>query len=100
MTTEIREENNSLIAVFKGRLDTAAAVQTTKDVEPLMNDEGKDVVLDCTELEYISSSGLRIFISILKSVKAQGGKVNVKNINDEIRKVFLMTGFDKLFTIQ
>jgi len=100
MTTEIREENNSLIAVFKGRLDTAAAVQTTKDVEPLMNAEGKDVVLDCTELEYISSSGLRIFISILKSVKAQGGKVNVKNINDEIRKVFLMTGFDKLFTIQ
>lgn len=99
MTTLIKEENGILIAEFKGRLDTAAAIQTTKDVEPLMVAENKDIILDCTDLEYISSSGLRIFISILKNAKANGGQVTVKNINEEISKVFQMTGFNKLFTI-
>lgn len=99
MTTLIKEENGILIAEFKGRLDTAAAIQTTKDVEPLMVAENTDIILDCTDLEYISSSGLRIFISILKNAKANGGQVTVKNINEEISKVFQMTGFNKLFTI-
>ncbi len=99
MTTLIKEENGTLIAEFKGRLDTAAAVQTTKDVEPLMLAKDTEIILDCTDLEYISSSGLRIFIGILKSAKANGGQVKVKNINEEISKVFQMTGFNKLFTI-
>lgn len=99
MTTLIKEENGILIAEFKGRLDTAAAIQTTKDVEPLMVAENTDIILDCTDLEYISSSGLRIFIGILKNAKANGGQVTVKNINEEISKVFQMTGFNKLFTI-
>lgn len=99
MTTLIKEENGTLIAEFKGRLDTAAAIQTTKDVEPLMVAENTDIILDCTDLEYISSSGLRIFIGILKNAKANGGQVTVKNINEEISKVFQMTGFNKLFTI-
>jgi len=100
MNTLIKEENGSLIAVFNGRLDTAAAVQTTKDVEPLMQAEKPNIILDCTGLEYISSSGLRIFISILKNAKAKGGSVVVKNINEDISKVFQMTGFNKLFTIE
>ncbi|MDO4187239.1 MAG: STAS domain-containing protein [Bacteroidales bacterium] len=99
MTTLIKEENGNLIAEFKGRLDTAAAIQTTKDVEPLMLAENTNIILDCTDLEYISSSGLRIFIGILKNSKAKGGQVTVKNINEEISKVFQMTGFNKLFNI-
>ena len=99
MTTLIKEENGNLIAEFKGRLDTAAAIQTTKDVEPLMLAENTNIILDCTDLEYISSSGLRIFIGILKNARAKGGQVTVKNINEEISKVFQMTGFNKLFNI-
>ncbi|MBQ7553278.1 MAG: STAS domain-containing protein [Bacteroidaceae bacterium] len=100
MNTTIREEEGKMIAEFAGRLDTLAAVQTAKDVQPLIDSACQQVVLDCSALEYISSSGLRIFISILKSVKARKGEVIVQNINDEIRKVFEMTGFNKLFIIK
>lgn len=100
METKIKEENGCMVAVLKGRLDTAAAAQTTKDVEPLMTTECKEIILDCTDLEYISSSGLRIFISLLKSAKTRGGNVIVSNINEDISKVFQMTGFNKLFTIR
>lgn len=99
-TTIKEEEEGKVIASFSGRLDTLAAVQTAKDVQCVIDSDCTDVELDCEELEYISSSGLRIFISILKSVKARKGTVVVKNINDEIKKVFEMTGFNKLFIIK
>jgi anti-sigma B factor antagonist len=100
MKTEIVEEGKQIIAKFSGRLDTPAAVQTMEDVKPLMEAEGKEIILDCTELEYISSSGLRIFLSIRKEAAAHGSKVIVRNINADIRQVFMMTGFVSLFVIE
>jgi anti-sigma B factor antagonist len=100
MKTEILESGNQVIAKFIGRLDTAAAVQTAEDVKPLLEAEQKEIVLDCTELEYISSSGLRIFLSIRKEAATHGSKVIVRNINADIRQVFMMTGFVSLFEIQ
>ena len=100
MKIEIKTNGNQLIASFAGRLDTAAAVQTAEDVKPLMEAEGKEIILDCTALEYISSSGLRIFLGIRKEAAAHGSKVIVRNINADIRQVFMMTGFISLFEIQ
>ena len=100
MTTSIQENGNQLIAQFSGRLDTAAAVQTAEDVKPMMEAENKELILDCTNLEYISSSGLRIFLAIRKEAAAHGSKVIVRNINADIRQVFMMTGFMSLFVIE
>ena len=100
MKTEIVESGNQIIANFSGRLDTAAAVKTAEDVKPLLEASNKEIILDCTELEYISSSGLRIFLSVRKEAAAHGSKVIVRNINDDIRQVFMMTGFISLFEIQ
>ncbi len=97
MTTNILEKDGALVAEFKGRLDTAAAPQVESDVKPLMEASGKDVILDCTELSYISSSGLRIFLSILKTVKPKGAHVYITGMNNDLRNVFTMTGFINLF---
>lgn len=99
MKTTIQQEGNTLIAKFEGRLDTAAAVQTTEDIKPLLAAANTEIILDCTELEYISSSGLRIFLTIRKEAAAKGSKVIVKNISADIRQVFVMTGFISLFEI-
>lgn len=82
---------------FEGRLDTAAAPQTEKDVEVLNDCMGHDIVLDCTKLEYISSSGLRIFLGILKNAKPKGSHVFITGLSEELQKVFAMTGFTSLF---
>lgn len=100
MKTEITENGNQLIAAFIGRLDTAAAVQTAEDVKPLLEVSNREIILECSQLEYISSSGLRIFLSIRKEATAHGSKVIVRNINADIRQVFMMTGFISLFEIQ
>ena len=100
MNTQITESGNQVIASFVGRLDTAAAVPTAEAVKPLFEVENKEIILDCSQLEYISSSGLRIFLSIRKEAASHGSKVIVRNINADIRQVFMMTGFISLFDIQ
>ena len=100
MSTTIQTKDNQVIASFIGRLDTAAAVEVAEAVKPLYEVANQEIILDCSQLEYISSSGLRIFLSIRKEAAAKGSKVIVRSINDDIRQVFVMTGFISLFEIQ
>lgn len=97
MKTTFKEENGDLIMQFEGRLDTAAAPQTEREVQVLNDCMGHNIILDCTNLEYISSSGLRIFLGILKNAKPKGSHVYISGLNDDLRQVFAMTGFTNLF---
>lgn len=83
-----------------GRLDTPASQEVAPRFEELKADAAGTIVLDCSELSYISSSGLRLFLTIRKAASEKGGKVIVRSINNEIRAVFMMTGFLNLFEIQ
>ena len=99
MITKIEEIDGKLVATLDGEMDTAAAVEAEEVLKPLYNSEGKDVIIDCEKLEYISSSGLRILLAIKKNAIVAGSKVSLINLNDEIMKVFKMTGFDDIFNI-
>ena len=59
----------------------------------------KPILIDVTRLNYISSTGLRIFMIIKKTANANGQTVTLKGLNDIVEKVFKMTGFDKMFEI-
>ncbi len=100
METAINYQATNISVELRGRLDTASAAQCEKDLQPLWDNADKQIVLDCTALEYICSSGLRIFLSLRKAVEAKGGKLTIEHINDEIRKVFTLTGFFQLFDIR
>ena len=100
MEITITNHDNAMVCAFKGRLDTPASLQASKDIQPLLDNADTEIILDCTDLEYISSSGLRILLGIRKETARKGGKVIIKNIREEIRQVFLMTGFYNLFEIQ
>ena len=95
----IIENGTPVVAHLQGRLDTAAAVEVTPDFQSLAEHAAEHIVLDCSELEYISSSGLRLFLSLRKESAAKGGKLQVSSINNDIRQVFMMTGFISLFEI-
>ena len=100
MKVTIEEKDQTLVAVLSGRLDTAVSQEVATQLQPLVDNANKTIILDCKELEYISSSGLRIFLTIRKAAATKGGKVIVKDISTEIRQVFMMTGFLNLFEVQ
>ena len=99
MKTTINDLKDKILVTLEGELDTAAAAEGEKELQPLFNSDGRDIEIDCTGLEYIASSGLRILLSILKGAKAAGSKVTLCHVNDDIQNVFRLTGFNTLFEI-
>ncbi len=100
MKASIEEQDGKLVATLAGEMDTAAAVEVEETLKPLQATNGKDVYIDCAELEYIASSGLRILLAILKSAKANGSRVVLRHVNDDIKNVFKLTGFINIFEFE
>jgi len=100
MNTRIEEIDGKYVATLKGEMDTAAAMEAEEVLKPLYKSGGKDVIIDCSGLEYIASSGLRILLSILKGAKASGSQVIMRGVNDDIMNVFKLTGFISIFEFE
>ena len=100
MNAKIEEIDGKYIATLEGEMDTVAATEAEEVLKPLYNTDGKDVIIDCKGLEYIASSGLRILLSILKGAKASGSKVVMRDVNDDIKNVFKLTGFISIFEFE
>lgn len=100
MEVEIEKQNDVVTVFLKGRLDTLASQEVSQQLEGLSENASGTIIMDCTEMSYISSSGLRIFLTLRKAASEKGGKVIVRGISNDIRSVFMMTGFLNLFEIQ
>ena len=100
MKNTIEETDGKYVATLHGEMDTAAALEAEEVLKPLYQSNGKDVIIDCTDLEYIASSGLRSLLSILKGAKASGSKVVMRGVNDDIKNVFKLTGFISIFEFE
>jgi len=100
METTINLTEDKYVVTLNGELDTAAAAEVEKTLQPLYSSNGHDVIIDCSLLEYIASSGLRILISILKGAKASRSRVVLKNVNEDIMSVFQLTGFVNIFEFE
>lgn len=99
MNLKITTENGKMRATVTGRLDTTNSDVFEKKMAPLLEGGNPDIEIDCSELEYISSSGLRLFLTLQKSVNARGGKLVILNMRDQIKDIFNMTGFSRIMTI-
>ena len=88
-----------LTIIVKDRIDTISA----PDFENEINDElGKfdSLIIDFTDLEYISSAGLRVLIATQKKLEPENIQLTIKNVNDTISEIFRMSGFDKILKIE
>ena len=93
------KENGATIVRIVGRLDTVTSPELDQAVKPLI-DMGATIVFDCEQMDYVSSSGLRVVLSTHKQLAAVGGRFIVRNLNNEVRSVFDLTGFSRLLTIE
>lgn len=100
MKTTVQEIDGKLVATLCGELDTAAAQEAEVALKPLLQPQGKDIVIDCTDLEYIASSGLRLLLNVLKQAQSVGSRVSLKNVNEVVRDVLDLTGFVSIFEFE
>ncbi len=88
-----------LEVLLTGRLDTTTSVELDSKMKETEIKEDL-VVLDFTNLEYISSAGLRVLLSLKKTLEANGKALEIHNINEIVKEVFNVTGFINVLTIK
>ncbi|WP_458408124.1 STAS domain-containing protein [Anaerotignum sp.] len=97
MTIDKKIENEKITLMINGRLDTQTAPELEKEVEKL-EENCKELILDMTELAYISSAGLRVLLKAQKLMNTKG-EMKLINVNESVMEVFEITGFLDILTI-
>lgn len=98
MTIEKNEKGTELSLIVKGRLDTTTAPQLEAELKRSI-DGVTALSFDFSELEYLSSAGLRVLLAAQKVMNRQGTMV-IRHVNETIMEVFEITGFSEILTVE
>lgn len=98
---EITQENSADILIIKldGRLDITTTKQLEAIISSALDNAQKKILVDCTNLEYISSAGLRTFLSAAKNSKKIDGVITLCCLNKNVKQIFEISGFTSIFDI-
>jgi stage II sporulation protein AA (anti-sigma F factor antagonist) len=92
-------DNEVVIIKLKGHLDSSAAPSAEAGFAAALGGGPPHLAIDFTELDYISSAGLRVLLILARKVQEMQGKVALFGLLDNVREVFSISGFDRIFAI-
>ena len=98
MQISTRTSNDIHIVGISGSLDSTTSPEAQKSLTAVLAG-AKKVALDFTELDYISSAGLRVLLGAAKQLRASGGKLGMFGLNQSVREVFEISGFATILSI-
>jgi anti-anti-sigma factor len=98
MQVSLQQLNLVDILKISGRLDSQWVEDLETSIDSLINKKRVKLVLDFSDLEYISSAGLRVLVSALKQTRAMKGNVVLANIPVQIQDTLAIVGFNSLFS--
>ncbi|MCQ2413464.1 MAG: STAS domain-containing protein [Clostridia bacterium] len=98
MTIAKTQNGTDAVLSLAGRPDTTTAPMLEAEIGTL--DGTVSLTLDFSELEYISSAGLRVILAVQKKMMGKSGELVIQNVNPEVNEVFEITGFSDILTIR
>jgi len=84
---------------FKGYLDAHTAPELEKALQTLMTHKRFNIIVNCRDLNYISSAGLGVFMAFIEDVRQQKGDIKLSNMSPKVYNVFDLLGFPILYEI-
>ncbi|TLD71443.1 STAS domain-containing protein [Phragmitibacter flavus] len=99
MQLPIHQEGNITVASLTGQIDSVSAVDLERDIMLLLDQNTKSLLLDCSELDYINSAGLRVFLLAAKRLEQSAGSLAFCSLDSNVLMVFETIGFDRILTI-
>ncbi|MBQ0089195.1 MAG: STAS domain-containing protein [Prevotellaceae bacterium] len=100
MKIDIIDNEDFVLVKMSGRLDTTTSEQVVDEFTEIEKLTSKPITIDCAQLDYIASSGLRLLLRILKAAKSHGNKITLLHLNLGILEILQVTHFDKMFIIK
>ena len=99
MEVKIQKTEKETIVRIIGELDTVATTEKAEDLQVILDHCAENILVDCSELEYISSAGLRFFMQLKRESEAKGGSICIAHLNEDVADIFRMSGFQNIFQI-
>ena len=98
MQFSTRTSNDVHIVAIAGSLDSTTSPEAQKSLDKVVAG-AKKVVLDFSQLDYISSAGLRVLLGAAKQLRSSGGKLGMFGLNQSVREVFEISGFSTILSV-
>ena len=98
MQISTRTSNDIHIVAITGSLDSTTAPEAQKSLDAVVAGARK-VALDFSQLDYISSAGLRILLGAAKQLRGKGGTLGMFGLNQSVREVFEISGFSSILSV-
>ena len=92
-------DGNKLTITLVGRMDTPAAASLEEELKDSL-DNITEVIMDFQDLDYISSYGLRVLLTMQKNMEAKNGNMLILNVSESIKDIFVITGFDTILNYE
>ena len=99
MEVKFNKQDSTLTVTICGNIDTVTAPELDSKLQENLSGI-QELILDFAAVDYISSAGLRVILMTNQLMEDVDGKMTVKNVNEDVRDVFEMTGFDSLLNLE
>ena len=99
MEITTRDVNDVKVVQIEGELDTGSSPNAQNQLDQLRGQGVKKILLDLTNLDFISSAGLRVLLATAQELKGNGGDLRVCSLNREVKEVFDISGFSTLLMV-
>lgn len=97
MKINIQRNGDEVVVALNGELDTVTTAQMGEELNRIIEMASNQLIIDCKDLEYISSSGLRFFMQLKRHSEQLNGTVTLINMNQDVKEVFRISGFHHIF---
>ena len=92
-------EGDSCLIDIRGEVDASSSIYLDEALQTAANADVKTILVNCQELNYISSAGLGVFMSYIQEFEAQNKKMVLYHMSEKVYKVFEIVGLHQLLTI-
>lgn len=99
MTLESEILPDLTLATLSGQVDTLSATELETKLAELADQSPRALLVDCADLTYINSAGLRVFLIVAKKMETAGGHCGFCGLNSNVRLVFETIGFDRILKL-
>ena len=100
INSKLDSQNNFWDIALEGELDVSTADKLKEHLHKLAEKEIVDMKINLTNLDYIDSTGLGVMIGVLKKLKIEDKEIYILNPKSNVRKIFTITGLDKIFKVE
>ncbi|KAB2328571.1 STAS domain-containing protein [Cytobacillus depressus] len=99
ISVKIQEEANKIKVDIQGEIDAFTAPKLRERIFPLTDKEGVEMIINLSNVSYLDSTGLGVFVGVFKNLRSNNGGLQIIGLSSRLMRLFKMTGLANIINI-